>query len=173
MTAGSGMPVRRQIRGQKLWEEIAATIRDHAERAARQGQKYVYNASEIAREMGVARSTLLRNEAVVTATLAEIRARRRNRDGSASIEALKERNAALLEAIKAKDLEIERLHEHQADLYERLIRHSADVSVVFRGYAVDASRNIGKCILCGSARPPIGGTASNIATLYSDDKQAK
>jgi chromosome segregation ATPase len=172
MTGGHERPARRQTRGQKLRDEIVETIREHAERAARQGEKYVYNASEIAREMGVARSTLLRNEDVVTATLAEIRARRRFRDGSAAIEALKERNATLQDVIKAKELEIERLHQHQADLYDRLIRHSVDVGALFCGYAADASRDLGKCILCGSP-PPAAVPDSNVVTLKGKRQKGK
>lgn len=153
-----------QVRGQKLREKIVETIRIRADQAASRGERYVYNASEIARDLGIARSTLLRNEAVVTTALAEIQARRRYRDGSASIEALKERNALLQGTVQSKDAEIAQLHRHLADLYERLIRHSVDVGMVFRGYAVDASHVAGHCILCGSEKPP-EDEPSSIITL--------
>lgn len=159
MSAQSG---RSHVRGQKLRDKIMETIRARADEAAKRGERYVYNASEIARDLGIARSTLLRNEEVVTAALAEIQAQRRYRDGSASIEALKERNALLQETVKSKDAEIAQLHRHVADLYERLIRHSIDVGAVFRGYAVDASQMVGHCILCGSEEPPVDGLSSII-----------
>lgn len=149
MTTKTG---RSHVRGQKLRDKIVETIRGRADEAVRRGERYVYSASEIARDLGIARSTLLRNEMIVTAVLAEIQARRRYRDGSASIEALKERNTLLQEAIKTKDAEISQLHRHLADLYERLIRHSVDVGRVFRGYAMDVSDVTGHCILCGSER---------------------
>ena len=109
------------VRGQKLRDKIVETIWTRADQAASRGERYVYNASEIARDLGIARSTLLRNEAVVTTALVEIQARRRYRDGSASIEALKERNALLKETVKSKDAEIAQLHRHLADLYDCLL----------------------------------------------------
>lgn len=155
------------VRGQKLRDKIVETIRVRAGQAASRGERYVYNASEIARDLGIARSTLLRNESVVTTALAEIQARRRYRDGSASIEALKEGNALLQETVKSKDAEIAQLHRHLAELYGRLIRHSVDVSAVFRGYAVDASQMSGHCILCGSEKVP-GDKLTSVITLMPD-----
>lgn len=164
MTTQTG---RSHVRGQKLRDKIVETIRGRADEAVRRGECYVYNASEIARDLGIARSTLLRNEEIVTAVLAEIQARRRYRDGSASIEALKERNALLQEAVKSKDAEIAQLHRHLAELYERLIRHSVDVGMVFKGYAVDASHAAGHCILCGSEKPPKDEPSSVISLIPS------
>lgn len=153
------------MRGQKLRDKIVQTIRVRADEAASRGERYIYNASEIARDLGIARSTLLRNEAVVTTALVEIQALRRYRDGSASIEALKERNALLQDTVRSKDEEIAQLHRHLADLYERLIRHSVDVGMVFRGYAVDASHVAGHCILCGSEKPPKDEPSSVITLI--------
>lgn len=161
MTIGAG---KSHLRGQKLREKIVEAIRARAERASNRGAHYVYNTSEIARDLGIARSTLLRNDEVVTAALAEIQARRRYRDGSASIEALKDRNTLLQETVKSKNAEIAQLHRHLAELYDRLIRHSIDAGAVFRGYAVEASQMAGHCILCSSEKIP-RNDSSSVVTL--------
>lgn len=158
---------RRQLRGEALEKRIEGVIRELAAQAQKAGKEYVYNASQVAREVPTTRKTLAKHDEIVAHVLKDLEARRRMSTGDATVEHLREQIGYLKEQIAERDKVISGLRAHHVDIYERFHAHSFEAELLIRPILEKESEEAGACLFCGTKTDKMGGykRAANVASL--------
>ncbi len=138
------MPDKTQLRGQKLLDAIEACIRQ----LASENERYVYNASEVARLVGCSRPTLNAKTEFIDKVLNKIGAEKRLRSEHPLLEQFRSRIEDLESENKSLVKELDALRKHHAEIYSILLNNSLDASILAKHLVEDESLKRGKCILC-------------------------
>lgn len=143
----------KQVRGPDLQKRIEEVIRDLASIAKRNGKKYIYSASEVARIVPTTRKTLRHHDETISRVLNDLNSRRRMSTGAAGMEQLRDEVAGLKDQLKEQKRIIAALRGHHVEIYTRLHQHSLDGEVLVRPIMELESREAEHCVLCGSPLP--------------------
>lgn len=133
-----------QLRGQQLLDAIESSLR----LLSSENKNYVYNASELSRQVGCSRPTLDKKKEFIDEVLEKIGVEKRIKKDHPLIEHLYTRISKLETEKETLKNELNVLRVHHAKIYSTLYMHSVDVTVLIKGVVEDESVKYGKCILC-------------------------
>ncbi|TCS40085.1 hypothetical protein [Reinekea marinisedimentorum] len=151
-----------QLRGQNLLDAIEKALIDLSD----SDQKYVYNASELARKIGCSRPTLNSKKEFIDSVLEKIGAAKRLKREHPLLEQLHMKIEKLEAEKKALEEDLNALRQNHADIFTRLYRHSSEMSALIRPIAENDSIAAGKCILCSQSIDE-GIDFKNRSTVFS------
>lgn len=146
--------VPRQIRGETLRTRIIEVIRRLAAEAAASRLPYVYNASDVARQVPTTRKTLAKHDDAVSDVLRELASRRRQVNGDGTIEQLRGQISRLRETIAEQGAVIDGLRRHHLEIYSRLRANSIEGELLIRPIVVKEVIAMASCPLCRSPTEP-------------------
>lgn len=163
-----------QVRGEKIIQVLEHAICQLAAKAAKKGEKYVFNASELQRVTGISRVTIGKQEDAIDEVLERVRATSRVRYGQANQQALYDRIENQEKKIKKLLKEAEVMRNHHAEIYKRLYTASIDMAGLVKKTVLDESVQHGKCILCnGKVDKNICKLKNNVVPLNTGTKNRK
>lgn len=139
------MTKKPQLRGQNLLDAIEICLRQ----LANGNEKYVYNASELARFVGCSRPTLDSKAEFIDKVLTKLGAEKRLKSDHPLIEQFHTRIEYLEAEKKALEKELHALRVHHASIYSTLYLESVNAAVLIKPIIQDESVAAGGCILCG------------------------
>lgn len=136
-----------RLRGEKLEARVKQVIRDCADEAVKNGRRYVYNASRVARLVPTTRRSLGRHECFIEGVLKDLRAPRRSVSGAAMIAEMRAKIERLETLLADRELELRALSEQYIEFFVRFYGKSLDGDLLVAPLpsAHDAA---GNCLLC-------------------------
>lgn len=143
----------RQVRGDALCARITEVIKEFAVVASTDRKPYVYNASAVARRVPTTRRTLAKYEATVAAVLKELAAPRRELNGQATVDSLRDQVARLQEQLADRDRLVAGLRRHHLEIYSRLRANSIEGEVLIRPILAAEAKTEGLCPVCQRVFP--------------------
>ncbi len=159
------MAKKPQLRGQKLLDVIEACIRQ----LAAEKERYVYNASELARLVGCSRPTLNAKADFIDEVLTKIGAEKRRQSEHPLLEQLRERIEDLEADKKTLKKELSALRKNHAKIYSTLLNESVDASLLIKPIVKDESLKLGKCTLCSQKLSEGHKYSSKSTVVHLDD----
>ncbi|MDA8428099.1 MAG: hypothetical protein M0T70_02480 [Geobacteraceae bacterium] len=135
-----------QLRGEKLQAVIKEGLIKLATECGT--RRYVYNASELSKEIGVSRPTLQKHEVYIDSVLKEISAERKLTKGSALIDILRAKVDRLSDEKEKLVNELDVLRRNHSKIYESLYYRSIDLAPLVKKIVRVESKTTGRCILC-------------------------
>lgn len=155
-----------QLRGQNLLDAIEKALKELADR----NEKFVYNASELARTVGCSRPTLNSKQDFIDKVLNEIGAAKRLNREHPLVEQLNIRIEDLESKNKVLEDELEALRRNHAEIFTRLYRYSGDMACLIKPIAKSESIENGQCILCSqNVSKNTKFEASNVVPITKDE----
>jgi len=161
----------RQIRGVVLEKRIEAVLRELALAAQIAGTEYVYNASQMAKEVPCTRKTLARHDDVVEKLLTELASRRRMITGESTAEHLRDQVAHLKEKLAERDKTIQSLRAAHVEIYTRFHNQSLPAELLIRPILEAESKEAGHCIFCGATQTSSGAAMHDSNVVDITQKQ--
>lgn len=116
------------LRGKRLKARIRAVIIELAATARREGRKYRFNASEVARLIPTTRKTLARHDDFIDEVLRETKSDRRMAFGFGELEAHRKSSRRLKQKLADVTAELEALRACHLQIFSLLYEESVDLS---------------------------------------------